>query len=270
MTEEIKDCFKEASTSRNENYGTEYEYARERNAKKRTLPFDSKFKLKRIALNDITNISHSPSKFISSDEEADKQRNTGRVAYIKSERAKNEETLKLLCLFSLRTQREGALPRSDYFEVVQKNKQGPFTREMVAKWIFRVVEELKLSYNTAFLALGYFDRFLSKVKLRIQFIPTLSRACLFVAAKFWECNPPSSKQLFSRRKSEFRDDLALLLKFEILLLQVLKWELAVPHAFDIFCACIDYLRCSNDVSLVTYAYSLLQKYATGKYLVFLQ
>ncbi|EME26897.1 G1/S-specific cyclin-D1 [Galdieria sulphuraria] len=231
------------------------------NSKKRNNCNESNPRLKRIALNDITNFSRSPAKFRSNDNAVYEQAEISFCQQVSSKATRNDDNAKLLSVFGRWIQKDGALPRPDYFEVVQKSKQGPFTREMVAKWFFRVVEDLKLSYNTAFLAIGYFDRFLSKVKVKIQFIPVLSRACLFVAAKFMECNPPSSKQLLCRSKLGFGDELCLLLKFEILLLQVLKWELAIPSAYDILCACIEYFQ-ANDNCWAVHASTLLQIYIT--------
>ncbi|GJQ15353.1 hypothetical protein GpartN1_g7144.t1 [Galdieria partita] len=249
--------FVESSHSHN----IECTYAKGVNPKKRSTSSGSKSRLKRIALSDITNFVHSPAKFRPNEEAIQEQVESSFLQQSSSKITRNEDHIKLLCVYGRWIEKDGALPRPDYFEMVQKNKHGPFTREMVAKWFFRVVDELKLSYNTAFLAIGYFDRFLSKVKVKIQFIPILSRACLFVAAKFWECNPPSSKQLFCHRKSGIGDELRMLLKFEILLLQVLKWELAVPSAYDILCACIEYFQ-SSDNAWAAHAFSLLQRYIT--------
>lgn len=200
MADKSRDCLEGELLSSNYTSDNDCPPIEGANPKKRTICYETKLKLKRIALSDITNIKGSPAKFRSSDRGIHEQTETTFPIQVASRNRSKEQNVKLLCNFGHSIEREGALPRPDYFEIVQKSKDGPFTREVVTKWFFRIVDELKLSYNTAFLATGYFDRFLSKVKVKNQFLPILSRACLFVAAKFWECNPPSPKQLFSNSK----------------------------------------------------------------------
>eukprot|EP00871_Galdieria_phlegrea_P003937 jgi/Galph1/4544/GphlegSOOS_G3142.1 len=227
-------------------------------SKKRPFLSGSSRRFKRIALAEIHNFcdkltppNFSPSQKLQSFSADNENQTTTCCCQRIQDDETSESCQKLLNRFINLEGKDGVLPKENYFETVQKRKDGHLTRTMVAKWFFQTVSTLKLSNVSAFLAINYFDRFLSKVKVKIQLIPVLSQTCLFVAAKFWECQPPTAVQLLQCYKAGCGNEISMLLKFEILLLQVLKWELNIPSAYDIMNVCLEYIQityhsCASD------------------------
>ncbi|XP_019429841.1 PREDICTED: cyclin-D5-1-like [Lupinus angustifolius] len=100
-------------------------------------------------------------------------------------------------------------------------------------WIFKTRAALGFYFQTAYLSVAYFDRFLSKRSIdngKYWAIRLLSVACLSLAAKMEECNVPF---LLDYQSEDYCFENKVIQRMELLVLTTLQWNMAnvTPFAF---------------------------------------
>lgn len=63
-------------------------------------------------------------------------------------------------------------------------------RSVLVDWLVEVADDFRLHTETLFLAVSYLDRFLSSRQIQREELQLLGIACLYIAAKYEEINPP--------------------------------------------------------------------------------
>ncbi|KAL5713636.1 hypothetical protein ACHQM5_015692 [Ranunculus cassubicifolius] len=94
------------------------------------------------------------------------------------------------------------------------------------QWILQTKSLLGFCFQTAYLAITYFDQFLSKRSIegeQIWAIRLLSVACLTIAAKMEECRVPALSE-FSIDDYSFENK--VIQRMELLVLNTLEWRMA--------------------------------------------
>uniref|UniRef100_A0A7S0URM8 Cyclin N-terminal domain-containing protein n=1 Tax=Polytomella parva TaxID=51329 RepID=A0A7S0URM8_9CHLO len=104
----------------------------------------------------------------------------------------------------------------------------PRMRLILVDWLVEVSEEFKLSCDTLFQSINYFDRYLSVFKVSRNQLQLVGITSMWVASKFEEVYPPTASEFsyitdYTYRKEE-------LIKMEESILKELNYELAVPTA----------------------------------------
>lgn len=116
-------------------------------------------------------------------------------------------------------------PDENYLEQVYGTSLGPATRQAIVRWMFRSAKEssIALSHEVAALAANYLDRVMSVIVVRFASLQPLAAACLRLAAKVshGETAPASSCKR-----------IPLDIRFEMPILQALRWRLIVPTVFS--------------------------------------
>eukprot|EP00126_Sphaerothecum_destruens_P014009 Sdes_comp24024_c0_seq1m22102 len=121
----------------------------------------------------------------------------------------------------------------DYLERVQKEEVKDFMRKKVVDWMYEICRKLKLSSETFSFSVNYFDRFLSKIRVKLNHLEIISIACILIASKFHEesfCFP-SLNSLVKISNSSF--SVCDLQRMEKLILAKLSWKFHVitSHSF---------------------------------------
>lgn len=128
------------------------------------------------------------------------------------------------------------LPRCDYFKIVQKEIK-PFMRRLLTTWMFEVCEEQQCEEDVFPLSINLLDRFLSTLSIPKNHLQLLGTCCMFIASKLKETIPLTAEKLVIYTDNSI--SLEDLLKFEILILNKLRWDLnaITPNDFleQIFC-----------------------------------
>lgn len=100
----------------------------------------------------------------------------------------------------------------------------PFMRTTLLDWLNEVCQAYSLTRQTYYLALDFFDRYLSKNSdIQKKFLQLLGITCLFIAAKIEEIFPPKLSR-FAFVCDGACDESEILQK-ELVVLSTLKWEL---------------------------------------------
>ncbi|CAJ2646069.1 unnamed protein product [Trifolium pratense] len=97
-------------------------------------------------------------------------------------------------------------------------------------WIFNTQAKFGFTYQTAYLSITYFDRFLSKRSIdesKPWAIQLLSVACLSIAAKMEEQRVPP----LSEYPIEYRFENKVIKNMELLILSTLEWKMGLPTPF---------------------------------------
>lgn len=96
----------------------------------------------------------------------------------------------------------------------------------------QVCEELRFASQTSWLAVHYFDRYLSKsVKTPHHLIELIALTCLHMAAKYLETASPTLDNLSTRAQQRFSTRDFMYMEIEIL--QRLDWTLGLPSPHTI-------------------------------------
>ncbi|XP_043712473.1 cyclin-D5-1-like [Telopea speciosissima] len=98
-------------------------------------------------------------------------------------------------------------------------------------WILKTRAFFSFRFQTAFLSITYFDRFLSKRTIdsgKPWAISLLSVACLTLAAKMEECRVPALSEF---RVEEFNFDAKVIQRMELLVLNTLEWRMGLITPF---------------------------------------
>ncbi|XP_078436601.1 cyclin-D4-1-like [Wolffia australiana] len=114
----------------------------------------------------------------------------------------------------------------------------PISRLQAVDWIFRVNASRGFHPSTAYVAVNYFDRFLS-LQPHLPFsgadtLRLLAAACISVAAKMWETTAAAAAAASCGIGWDygFEYDVSMLSKMEHHLLHVLEWQLRPVTPFD--------------------------------------
>lgn len=99
-------------------------------------------------------------------------------------------------------------------------------------WILKTRATLGFRFETAYLSVTYFDRFLSRRSIDSEkswAIRLLSIACLSLAAKMEECNVPGLSEF---KLDDYSFEGKVIQKMELLVLSTLEWEMGIITPFD--------------------------------------
>ncbi|KAK7351589.1 hypothetical protein VNO77_11151 [Canavalia gladiata] len=98
-------------------------------------------------------------------------------------------------------------------------------------WILKTRATLGFRFETAYLSVTYFDRFLSRRSIdseKYWAIRLLSIACLSLAAKMEECNVPGLSEF---RLGDYPFEGRVIQKMELLVLSTLDWNMGIITPF---------------------------------------
>merc|ERR1711971_696913 len=114
----------------------------------------------------------------------------------------------------------------DYCGTGLQREVAPHMRKIVTDWMMEVCEDQQCQPQVFFLAVSYMDRVLSSLSIKKNQFQLLAAVCILLASKFSQVVPITSEQLViytdnSVSKKE-------LLQWEIMVLEVLKWEISIP------------------------------------------
>ncbi|KAH6803386.1 hypothetical protein C2S51_031633 [Perilla frutescens var. frutescens] len=105
-------------------------------------------------------------------------------------------------------------------------------RRDAVKWILHKGALFGFHFRTAYLSLIYLDRFFSRRTIdeeKLWAIRLLSIACLSLAAKMEECEPPS---LSEYEVDEYSFDGGVIQRMELLVLNTLEWKMSCITPFN--------------------------------------
>ena len=114
----------------------------------------------------------------------------------------------------------------DYCGTGLQREVAPHMRKIVTDWMMEVCEDQQCQPQVFFLAVSYMDRVLSTLTIKKNQFQLLAAVCILLASKFSQVVSITSEQLViytdnSVSKKE-------LLQWEIMVLEVLKWEISTP------------------------------------------
>ncbi|XP_057973822.1 cyclin-D5-1-like [Malania oleifera] len=101
------------------------------------------------------------------------------------------------------------------------------------EWVLKTRAVFRFRFQTAYLSMAYFDRFLLKRAIdseKTWAIRLLSVACLSLAAKMEECRVPALSEF---QLEDYRFESKVIRRMELLVLNTLEWRMGVvtPFAF---------------------------------------
>ena len=129
------------------------------------------------------------------------------------------------------------LANSRYFNSIQLEVQ-PIHRQFTVEWMLDVCLAEELSPDVFPSAVSLLDRFLSMKRINLKnLLQTLGGVCLHMASKLKDQKPIAAARIFyfTENSAAVED----ILKFELIILYELNWDLLIPTAFDFlehFCA----------------------------------
>ncbi|XP_032812466.2 cyclin-A2-like isoform X1 [Petromyzon marinus] len=115
-------------------------------------------------------------------------------------------------------------PRANYMSR-QQDMSHPM-RAVLVDWLSEVVSQYGLQRETLHLAVGYSDRFLSRMSVTRDKLQLLGAAALYVAAKYEEIYPPDAHDFAYTTADTY--SVRQVLRMEQLLLRILSFDLAAP------------------------------------------
>jgi hypothetical protein len=121
------------------------------------------------------------------------------------------------------------LPVPNYMDNLQTDLK-PYMRRMVTVWMSDVCIEQKCEEGTFPLAVNYIDRVLSVRAIKKSQFQLLASACMFIASKFKDTIPLTSNSLVVY--TDFSISVEELLEWELLVLQMLKWDVHSMTPYD--------------------------------------
>ncbi|CAM9521741.1 unnamed protein product [Lampetra fluviatilis] len=115
-------------------------------------------------------------------------------------------------------------PRANYMSRQQDVSHA--MRAVLVDWLSEVVTQYGLQRETLHLAVGYSDRFLSRMSVTRDKLQLLGAAALYVAAKYEEIYPPDVHDFAYTTADTY--SVRQVLRMEQLLLRILSFDLAAP------------------------------------------
>ncbi|KAH7566692.1 hypothetical protein ACOSP7_023299 [Xanthoceras sorbifolium] len=108
-----------------------------------------------------------------------------------------------------------------------------YARLNAIEWIFNTRAIFGLQFQTAYLSVDYFDRFLSTRSIddgKLWAIRLLSVSCLSLAAKMEECKVPALSEF---QVEDYNFETKVIQRMELLVLNTLEWKMGsiTPFAF---------------------------------------
>lgn len=140
-------------------------------------------------------------------------------------RMERQNAFNELEMLSVNDQNSLLFPNENYLEQVYGSSLGPATRQAIVRWMFKSAREssIPLSHEVAALATNYLDRVMSVIVVRFASLQPLAAACLHLAAKISHGGTTGATSL---------KGVPLDLRFELPILQALRWRLIVPTVFS--------------------------------------
>ncbi|KAI3648707.1 hypothetical protein MP228_006561 [Amoeboaphelidium protococcarum] len=127
---------------------------------------------------------------------------------------------------------ETYLPNPHYFQYQELN---PGMRMIIVNWMMETSTDMKLHRETFQLALNYLDRFYSiTTKISNDLHQIVAAACLFIASKKEEIQPPPVKEII-RFTGGNNLSVGQFNAVELAIVQSLHWRLTPPTYFDWLC-----------------------------------
>ena len=113
----------------------------------------------------------------------------------------------------------------DYCGTGLQREVAPHMRKIVTDWMMEVCEDQQCQPQVFFLAVSYLDRVLSSLNIKKNQFQLLAAVCILLASKFSQVVPITTEQLviYTDNSVSKKD----LLQWEILVLEVLQWEISV-------------------------------------------
>ena len=113
----------------------------------------------------------------------------------------------------------------DYCGTGLQREVAPHMRKIVTDWMMEVCEDQQCQPQVFFLAVSYLDRVLSSLNIKKNQFQLLAAVCILLASKFSQVVPITTEQLviYTDNSVSKKD----LLQWEILVLEVLQWEISI-------------------------------------------
>ncbi|ESW08747.1 hypothetical protein PHAVU_009G071400 [Phaseolus vulgaris] len=130
-------------------------------------------------------------------------------------------------------------------------------------WILKTRATLGFCFETAYLSVTYFDRFLSRRSIdseKCWAIQLLSIACLSLAAKMEECNVPALSEF---KLDDYSFEGKVIQKMELLVLSTLEWKMGIITPFD-FLSCFITKLCKESPPSPTFSKTMQLIFTTMK------
>jgi len=107
----------------------------------------------------------------------------------------------------------------------------PYMRKVVVTWLLEVCEEQHREDEVFPLTVNFLDRVLSCIQVKKTRLQLVATACLFIASKMKETAPIDAQRLVMY--TDYSITVSELLDWELLILQVLRWDTSAitPHDF---------------------------------------
>ncbi|XP_074369762.1 cyclin-A1-1-like [Apium graveolens] len=116
-------------------------------------------------------------------------------------------------------------PCIDYMQKVQKDITISM-RKTVIDWLVDVALVHELDSETLYLSVNYIDRYLSGNSINQENLQLLGVACMMIASKYEETDPPSVQKFRKVTANTYSED--EILRMETTVLHCLKFQLTVP------------------------------------------
>ncbi|XP_031377622.1 putative cyclin-D7-1 [Punica granatum] len=128
------------------------------------------------------------------------------------------------------------MPKAPGFAAVVESNDLTVLRFRVTQWLMKSKSRLRLSYGTLFLAVNYFDRFISACKCqewKDWMVKLLSVACLSVASKSFETFTSFPLHEIQMEGLDHAFQPSTIQRMELILLRALEWRISsiTPYTY---------------------------------------
>jgi hypothetical protein len=139
--------------------------------------------------------------------------------------SEEEEELK----FMYQNEKKHFIFNNSLYDYILHNKHEEIDikmRSILVDWLILVTEEFKLQSETLFLCISYIDRYLSRTEnLKRDIFQLLGIACLLIASKYEDLNPPTVTDLSYISDGTYSKEMIIEMEMEIL--NILKFDLVI-------------------------------------------
>ena len=161
--------------------------------------------------------------------------------------------------YNLKSIESKGIALSNYMSLIQTDINEKM-RIILINWLIEVHFKFHLLNETLFICINIIDRYLSHKNINRKYLQLLGITSLFIASKYEEIYPPSSKDLIYMTDNAYQID--EMIKMENEILGVLKFELTYPTSLrflELYGNILNldennFFRCYylNEVSLISY------------------